>query len=70
MKSTLHFAVKTTALNQIVDPANKFIPLKKVEWNSMSPMQTYEMLDSDEERDSEEDSEEENNKSKKMLRLF
>ncbi|KAL3795322.1 hypothetical protein HJC23_009495 [Cyclotella cryptica] len=69
MKSTQHSAVKTTALKHIIDPANKILsPKRKIEEKPLSPMQTYEMSDRDEESDSEEDSEEEyDDKPKKTI---
>lgn len=71
MKSTQHSAVKTTALKNIIDPANKDVsPKKKVDEKPLSPMQTYEMSDRDEESDSDEDSDEDSDdKPKKTVRL-
>lgn len=47
-------SLKAKALKQMMDPANK-IPMKKEE-KPLSPMQTYEMSDRDEESSSDEDS--------------
>ena len=57
-------AVKPEALKSIVDPSN--IPSKE---KQLSPMQTYEMSDREEESDSEEESDEEseNQKPKKAV---
>ena len=47
-------ALKANALKQMMDPANKS-PVKKEE-KPLSPMQTYEMSDRDEESSSDDDS--------------
>lgn len=54
-------ALKTNALKQMMDPANK-APMKKTEDKPLSPMQTYEMSDREEDSDSEDDSDDESSR--------
>lgn len=64
-----HSSLKSKALKQMMDPANK-APLKKEE-KPLSPMQTYEMSDREEESSSDEDSDVESvDKPKKAVSLI
>ena len=64
--TTVHSGLKPTALKSILDPANKpspvpeiVKPVAKPEEKPLSPMQTYEMSDREEDSDSESDLDEE-----------
>lgn len=64
--TTVHSGLKPTALKSILDPANKPSPVPEIvkpvampEEKPLSPMQTYEMSDREEDSDSESDSDEE-----------
>ena len=67
---TQNSALKTNALKQMMDPANK-VPPKKAEEKPLSPMQTYELSDREDDSDSEDDSDDDStDKPRKAVSIF